>query len=303
MIILVKIILGFILGVCFGSLVKVLADRSLIKASFFGRSHCTECKKNLNWYDLIPVISYFVLKGRCRNCHTKLSPEYYLVEVTLGILIALVFFQSPLSIVSINNPWQLALDLYDLIFKTFVIVILSVVFLTDLKKTIIPDRITYPAIVLSIILITADTIYKIVWLYLSLKFSTWGRFLLPPYSDYFQRHVLIAMEPFLGSLIMGFAVGLFFLLLILATRGRGMGGGDLKLGIFLGLVFGFPQGLLVLLLSFFFGSIAGVILLLTKKRHFGQTIPFGPFLSLGGLVALFWGERLLDWYFKIKIGY
>ena len=78
-----------------------------------------------------------------------------------------------------------------------------------------------------------------------------------------------------------------------------MGGGDVKLGAFIGIVLGFPQGLLAIVLSFLLGAVFSVVLLLTGKKHFGQVIPFGPFLVTGSLVTLFWGKEILDWYINL----
>jgi len=75
-----------------------------------------------------------------------------------------------------------------------------------------------------------------------------------------------------------------------------MGGGDLKLGVFLGLVFGFPYSLMVLMLSFLLGALFGIALILIGKKKFGQTMPFGPFLSLAGVITIFWGAEILSWY-------
>jgi leader peptidase (prepilin peptidase) / N-methyltransferase len=294
-------IFGFILGACLGSFAKVLADRSLSNHSFMGRSECTFCKHKLAILDLIPFFSYIFLRGKCRYCHKKFSREYFLTELVLGLLVAFVFYQAQISSFDLADPWRLVVQIHSLIFNTFVVVVLTVVFITDWKKTIIPNRITYPAIIISLASGIILTLYEMYWLYFSLAHSKLGNYLMSPHSDYFQRHLYYTAEPFIGSLIMGVAIGLFFLALILVTRGRGMGGGDLKLGIFMGLSLGFPNALLALMLSFLLGSAVGLGLMLAKKKHFGQTIPFGPFLSLGGLIALFWGQQIIDWYLKLKV--
>jgi prepilin signal peptidase PulO-like enzyme (type II secretory pathway) len=87
-------------------------------------------------------------------------------------------------------------------------------------------------------------------------------------------------QPFISGVISAFALMLFFASLIIVTRGRGMGGGDLKLSIFLGLVFGFPKSLLAVMLGFLTGSVVGIALLILRRKHFGQTIPFGPLLFI-----------------------
>lgn len=289
---------GFLLGVVLGSFSKALADRSLEEKTFGGRSYCPHCKHTLRWYDLFPIFSYIYLQGRCRYCQTKIPLEYLFIEVIMGILVAYFFSQFLTAGISNSNPYEVALFVLTIILKLVTLIVLIVVTLTDFKKTLIPDRITYPAIIISLGILLISTLVKIADLYTSLAQSPLGKYLLPPYSDYFYRHALITSQDLFGALAMGGIVGLFFLTLILITRGRGMGGGDLKLGIFLGIVFGFPQAILVLMMAFFTGSIAAIFLIIFGKKHFGQTIPFGPFLSLGALIVLFWGNylmKLLNW--------
>lgn len=243
---------GFILGTVLGSFVKVLADRSLTKKSFSGRSYCPKCKHNLRWYDLFPVLSFISTGGKCRYCQKKIGVEYPLVEIVMGILVGFLFWQS----------FQSSVLILDLIFKTFFITVLAVLFITDLKKMFIPDRIVIPAIIISLI-----------YLVLQLLF-----------------------EP----VLMAFLIGSFFMALIIITKGKGMGGGDVKLGVFMGLALGFPQALVALIIAFLSGAIVSLMLIVGGKKHFGQVIPFGPFLVTGSLVALFWGDKILQWYLTIN---
>ena len=289
------------LGSVLGSLSKALADRSLLNKSFWGRSYCPSCKHKLSWYDLFPILSYLFQRGRCRYCHKKISLEYPLVEIVVGFLIAYLFYSYSAILLNYQNPYSYFIVIFELIFKVFIIVIFVIVFLTDLKKTIIPDRITYPAIVISFFGLLFFYIYQIWFVYYSLSQSPIGRYLLPPHSDYFKRHAIDFGFDFLTSVVTGLGLGLFFLILILVTKGKGMGGGDLKLSLFIGLVFSFPLALVQLMLSFLLGSVVGVILLILRKKGFGQTIPFGPFLSLGGIITLFWGQKILDYYLSLRI--
>lgn len=287
--------LGFLLGILIGSLVDCLANRSLSNSSFWGRSYCDKCMKTLVWYDLFPVLSYFLNSGRSRCCKTKLSPEYLLVELLMGVLTAAAFY--------LFDPLKLGFNLSDTLFKVFVIGVLVSVFITDIKKGLIPDRITYPALGIAFVYLLSSTIVKIYLIYQSFQLSPLGKYLLPPHSDYFYRHALLTAEPLLFGVGSAFALGLFFLSLIIITKGRGMGGGDFKLAIFLGLILGFPDSLLMLLLSFLLGSLVGVGLIIFGLKKFGQTIPFGPFLSLASLIALFWGRQIIDWYLKLRVPY
>lgn len=163
----------------------------------------------------------------------------------------------------------------------------------------IPDRIILPSIIIGAGLGLILVIIKVVYLYYYLSQSAVGKLLLPPFSEYFQRHALAIAQPFLAAVLIGLFIGAFFFSLIIITRGKGMGGGDVKLGAFIGLMLGFPQGLFALVLAFLTGAILSVFLIIGGKRHFGQTIPFGPFLVLGSLMMLFWGRDIVEWYLRL----
>ncbi len=298
---------GFAIGIVLGSFAKALADRSLNNRSFGGRSYCLNCKHKLQWYDLLPVLSYIFLVGKCRYCHKKVEIEYLLVEVGVGVLIGFLFFQSfnnlqftIYNLQSIFNYQNLNF-LITLILKTFFIVILITLFLTDLKKMFIPDRVILPAILIGLSLIIINTLLKIIYLYSDLSQSQIGRLLLPPHSPYFQRHALLIAQPLFISLGMGLLIGGFFMSLIIITRGKGMGGGDVKLGAFMGLMLGFPGSLIAIIGAFLTGAIFSIGLLIQGKKHFGESIPFGPFLVLGSLIALFWGNQIMNWYLHLSI--
>ncbi|MBI2020273.1 prepilin peptidase [Candidatus Daviesbacteria bacterium] len=291
---------GFILGTILGSLTKALADRSLTNGKFLGRSYCPHCKKVLRWYDLLPIVSYLLLKGKCHYCHKNIGKEYLMVELVMGLLIAYLFYQNfsyfnfPLS------PLPFTLFFLDLIYKIFFITVLAILFITDLKKMLIPDRIVIPAIIISSIYLIMTTILKIGFLYYSLSQTQIGRYLLPPHSEFFQRHALIAAEGAIGAFLVALTIGGLFLFLAKITGGRGMGGGDVKLGFLMGLGLGFPNALVALMGGFLSGAVVAIILIILGKKHFGQSIPFGPFLVLGSLVALFWGNQIMGWYLRLS---
>lgn len=277
-------LIGILLGLVLGSFALVLADRGLTKKTFWGRSYCPQCKKNLQWYDLFPVLSFIFLKGRCRYCQKKINIEYLVVELVMGFLIGFLFW------------YQLNFDLVD---KIFFITILIALFITDLRKMLIPDRIILPSLKIGFLLILATTAAKIGYLYYYLSQNPIGKHLLPPFSDFFYRHALYTAYPFLTGILMAILIGGFFWALIIITKGKGMGGGDVKLGAFIGLMLGFPQSLVALMAAFILGASLSLFLIIFKKKHFGQVIPFGPFLVLGSLLALFWGNQILDWYLKL----
>lgn len=291
--------LGIILGLVLGSFGGCLAYRSLKGETFFGRSYCESCKKTLRWYDLLPVLSYLLLRGHCRYCHKKIPIDNLLFEILMGLLIGLIFFRFLPEDFYHYTLTQSSLIIGDVLFKVFIVTVLMILFLTDLKEGLIPDSISKPATVISFFYLVIVTIYQIILLYQSLQTSTLGKLLLPPSADYFYRHAEIYAETLRNSLLSALAVGLFFGGLIVFTRGRGMGGGDLKLGIFIGLGLGFPGALVAIMLAFISGSLVSILLLAARVKRLGQTVPFGPFLSFGAVVALIWGQQIVDWYSQL----
>ena len=298
---------GFLLGIILGSLIGALVDRSLKDKSFWGRSYCVSCKKHLQWYDLFPVFSFLIYKGKCRYCSKPIPREIFFTEVLSGVLISFLFWHSypnfQFSIFNFQSIFNLSnvQAFLDLIFKTFFVVILLILAVTDLKKTLIPDRIVIPGLWILFTTLLLITEYKIFYLHIYLSNTALGQFLLPPHSDYFYRHSGYQIQDLITTILVALGIGGFFLLIIIMTKGKGMGGGDVKLGAFIGLGLGFPNAVLALMLSFVSGAVVALSLILLGKKSFGQTIPFGPFLVLGALIALFWGEQILNWYLSLHI--
>ena len=253
------VFLLFVIGVCVGSFLNVLIDRipreeSVVK----GRSHCEKCKKNLEWHDLIPLFSFIFLRGKCRFCRSSIGLYYPIVELTTGLLFVFSFLLLPDG----SIKYQVLSIKYLLfwIYYFFIISSLIVIFFTDLKYGIIPDKIIYPAIFVS------------------------SLFLIFQYPG-------IPISNFLSA-VGGFV---FFFLLFLITKGKGMGFGDVKLVFLMGLFLGFPKIIAVLYISFLTGAIVSLILVLGKKKNFfGGTVPFGPFLIFGTIIAWFFGKIVLQ---------
>lgn len=249
----------FVLGLFVGSFLNVLIDRfpkgeSVIK----GRSHCEKCKKTLRWYDLIPVLSFIFLKGKCRYCGTSLSLYYPMTELTTGVLFAGVF----LFVGGQNINF---ISIIIVIYYLFITSSLIVIFFADLKYGIIPDKIIFPAIFVSLVYLILNTYYLI---------------------------------PILSAL----GASLFFLLLFLVTRGRGMGFGDVKFAFLMGLILGFPNIVVALYTAFLTGAAVGIILILwRRKRIRGATIPFGPFLVLGTLMSILFGDQLSQNFLRMVL--
>ena len=260
----------FILGLIVGSFLNVVIYRLEDGEKIVNdRSRCLRCKHTLAWYDLIPVLSFVFLKGKCRYCNNKISWQYPLVEIGTGILfiMALNFQFSISNFQSIFNSQFLIAVLYLL----FIISSLIVIFVYDLKHYIIPDKVIYPAIIIAI------------------GFNLFNNIQYPT-SD-----ILSAFN----FLIPAFLAGGFFYAIVAITKGKGMGGGDVKLAFLMGLILGWPVIIFSVFLAFISGSVIGIYLILTGKKKMKSIVPFGPFLIFGTAVGLFWGEEIVEWYLKM----
>jgi prepilin signal peptidase PulO-like enzyme (type II secretory pathway) len=259
------LIILFIFGLVFGSFLNVVATRYdgehfLFDAKMIGgRSHCEQCKKTLRWFELVPLASFVSQGGRCRRCKAQLSAQYPIVELISGIIFVAV-------------PFFLGVD--GLIASAFTVAIWIAVFeallvmtLIDIRLGIIPDEINIFLGIAGVLLL-----------------------LVPAPLD--AAAVLVKIISALGA-------GAFFALLIAVTRGKGMGMGDLKLAIPLGLLFGWPEILLVLMAAFVIGAVVGVIAIACGKNSMKGTLPFGPFLALGAVTAFFWGAPIINWYLSL----
>ncbi len=268
----------FIFGLCVGSFLNVVIDRLQQNESIIaGRSYCDSCKKKLLWYDMFPVFSYLFLKGKCRFCHAKISIQYPAVELTTGILFLVSLlchpeFISGSRLQALEMLNQVQYDNYlSFIFQLLIISSLIVIFFTDLKYGIIPDKIIYPAVVVSFLFISFTSK------------ESWLHFVHPATFE----------VGLINYLLSAFGSFLFFLLLYLITRGRGMGFGDVKFAFLMGLFLGFPKIITAFYIAFLTGAIISLILVIWRKKKFrGGTIPFGPFLVFGTLAALFLGEKI-----------
>jgi prepilin signal peptidase PulO-like enzyme (type II secretory pathway) len=235
----------FIFGIVMGSFLEVVAYRvprsiSILKP----RSYCPQCKNTIAFYDNIPLLSFLLLKGRCRNCKTKISITSFFIELLTGLLFFLNYFFFGISL-------QTAIGI---IFCCILIVVSFI----DIEYRIIPNIIVLP--------------FAIVGLGLNI-FMDLSRWWFP----------------------LAFAAGAFvFMLIINLIYPRGMGMGDVKLSLMAG-AFLVRNVITGLFLGFLLGAVYGIGLII-KRKKLKQTIPFGPFISLGSIIALFWGNNILKWY-------
>jgi len=251
----------FFFGLIIGSFINVLIYRLPRDLSLNGRSYCPKCKKKISWYDNIPLVSFLLLKGKCRKCHSPISLQYPLVELLTGVLFVTSFF----LLINSNSEFRIQnseLGFWITLLYTFWIVsAFLAIFIIDLKHQIIPDQI----------------------LYSSLFVVSFYEFII--HHSSFTIHLISAVAGFI-----------FFYFLYKITKGKGMGFGDVKLVFLMGLVLGYPNIILALYLAFLTGATAGVILILARLKKLKQPIAFGPFLSLATIVSYFLGTEIIKWF-------
>ena len=281
----------FIAGLFFGSFLNLVADRVVKGESIlFGRSHCDHCKRNLNVRDLIPLLSFALAKGKCRYCSTKLAWTYPFSEVLTGLAFVGVAYFTGVFDSDITS--RLAVFGFLLVMAGFYIIL----FMTDLKYRLIPDKIVIPAMVFVIVFNVVYLGWTLASSYMQLKNDDFGKYLLEAGFWHLQLYQILKM--FVVNMISAVGIGLFFWFLVFITKGRGMGGGDIKLGFLIGLVNGFPQNILAIFLGFIFGALFSMAMIVLRRKTVKDTIAFGPFLILGSVVALVFGEKILSWYFS-----
>lgn len=271
----------FIFGLAAGSFINVigvryrLGKKLLSEDIISGRSHCPKCEKNLSWFELIPFLSFIFLRGKCRHCREKISLQYSLMELLSGAMFASVpFFLG-------NQPWPVIV-VWLLIFSLFLL--LSII---DFRLSVIPDQINLSLAALGLALIGLNNYYG--------NFGAFSGSFLGHFAGIFEFRENIWANHLLAAVV-GFA---FFWLIIVYSRGKAMGWGDAKLGAVLGLIFGWPDIVMVLVLSFIVGAVAGLVLMARGGKKIKDMIPFGPFLIIGSALVFFCGYQIIGGYFNL----
>jgi leader peptidase (prepilin peptidase) / N-methyltransferase len=259
------LIIGSFLNVC---IVRLPRGRSIASPP----SHCPRCKETIRFYDNIPVISFLLLRARCRKCGEPISWRYPAVELLNGLLYVWIVREFWLG----GEAFLLMALCSSLIVITFI----------DFDHQIIPDVITLPGM--------------LVGLTLAPFFMTALGDALPFHLDNLVPHAGPYLTGFLNScigLLLGglplFAIGWAWEKL---RHVEAMGGGDVKLMGMVGSFLGWKGALLTIMLGALSGSVVGIVLISLKRHRMGTVIPFGPFLAAGAVVTAFYGPDIISWY-------
>ena len=292
-----RVLVLFIFGLFIGSFLNVLIWRLPRREKWIrGRSRCVHCKHGLAWYDLIPLLSFVWLMGKCRYCKRPIAMLYPIVEMANGLLWGLAgwLLVSGYQLSGIGQLGWEGMGLIRLILLLILFSTLLVIFVVDLQHYIIPDEMVVAMGAIGLVL----GISSLVWPHLGGGLASTSE-VFGGVEGPLSRGELV--PGIVERVVWGMGAMGFFWLLHMITKGKGMGWGDVKLVLGMGLVL--AQATIVALMSaFIIGAVMGVGLLLAGKRTLKQPIPFGPFLVVGMVVGLLYGRQVLEWYL-IGLGY
>jgi leader peptidase (prepilin peptidase)/N-methyltransferase len=251
----------FVFGALVGSFLNVCILRIPNGASIVSPpSHCLSCKTAILFYDNIPLLSYLILRGRCRACGAPISPRYFLVELLTAVLAVALFERFGLGFT---------------FFVSFLFVAaLIVISFIDLDVRIVPDVISLPGIVCGLVL------------------SAVGYFLVRPDAELVPSPVSSIIGILAGG---GFLLATAWLYEKF-TGVEGMGGGDIKLLAMIGAFLGWPSVPITLFIASLVGSVVGITCMLLTGAGRRLALPFAPFLCAGAVLFIFFGNQLIDFY-------
>ena len=268
MVILIIVLLGLCLGSFINAAVWRLHEQAKTKKQrtkskelsiLRGRYVCTHCYHTLSWYDLLPVVSWIILKGRCRYCHKPISWQYPVVELATAVLFVFSY-----------SYWPYGMDTVGIIqFGLWLVFLTGFMALTiyDLRWMILPNKIVFPLLALA----SVQTV------------------LLSVLHHDFQ----IIISALSGLFVAG---GLFYVLFRI-SEGKWIGGGDVKLGFILGLLAGgFIEGLMVIFIASLLGTIFSLPMVSLKKQSLKKRVPFGPFLIIALIIVYLFSADISNWF-------
>jgi len=288
------LLVAFVVGLVIGSLSNVVIYRLVHYRSIWSPpSHCPRCRNEIPWYDNIPILSWILLRGRCRFCRGPISFRYPVVELISGLLYAGIMFRflyAPYLPADELGQLRLHFDITDIamilflfkcyIFATFILILATL----DIEHMLLPNRLTISGAIIGMAL---------------------GPFVLPYRAEIFPGRLTLfnvspALDGFLqavlGLIAGGGVIFIFFIIGYLVYRRVVMGPGDVKLAGMIGAFVGLSQVGPALFIGFVVGGILGILFIFLKLAGLKTLIPFGPYLCIGGLVGLLWGPNLMTMY-------
>ncbi len=278
-------LLIFIIGLCIGSFINAFQYRQEIRRKNTGRSFCPKCKRQLAWHDLIPVVSWIILLGKCRYCKKQISTQYPLVELLTGTLFVAFGLKSgfiaKFNDLLLGNYGSFEGEIVTEFSKFFCLALIIFCFVTlalhDYKTKYILSALVYLAIVASGVLLLLN--YHDVW-------SFW------PIFKYLYPYLIPAI----------IASAIFYLIYAL-SKGKWMGAGDIEIAFLIGIFLGWPNTSVAFYIAFVSGAIVGTVLLITQRAKLKSEVPFGPFLIAGTLTAYLFGAQIISIYDRIFLGF
>lgn len=254
-----------VVGLLVGSFIGSITYRLPNSLSLNGRSFCPKCKAKIFWFDNIPLLSFFLLGGKCRFCKKRISYRYPLIEFFSSLCFILFFLLTQLALRKNLEPLSGFLRTFGAFSYFFFFVLLTsilVIVVIDIETLVVFDQVVF----------------------LTFLFSFLSYFLLG--------------KDIIEHLFAGFLAASFFLLLAFLTGGKGLGYGDAKVALLIGFLLGLNLLPVFIFLSFLTGAIIGLMLVFVGMLRFKTLIPFTPFLFLGFFLTLFWGERFFSFLFS-----
>jgi leader peptidase (prepilin peptidase) / N-methyltransferase len=325
----------FFLGLCAGSFLNAFLWRYQTKQSLGGRSMCPNCKHQIAWYDNMPVLSYLILRGKCRHCKKPISMQYPVVELLTAIAFLLVgLFSNPGKIL---GTWLNVISTSSLVIPTAVEGSLKG-FLGFARNDML---LVLNVLMLSILLLVTSTLiliavydfktkeipngFNLAFITTSLIYISSFQLLTNSYQ------LLIFLNNLLPYLLSGIVAFLFFYTFVYFSKETWMGGGDAKLAFGMGILLGPWNTLIAIIIASWSGAVYGLTMiglariknqevqksrevldsartiknLAPKTSHLSSSheVPFGPFLALGTIISLLFGSQIVAWYARIFLGF
>lgn len=274
----------FLLGAAIGSFLNVVIHRVPREQSIvLPNSACPNCRTAIRPYDNIPILSWLVLGGKCRNCKEPIAWRYPAVELLTAIVFVITF-------------WQIGLTVFLPVGLIFISAMIALVFI-DAEHMILPDLITYPLLIFAVAVRISYPLFLAGNFFSDTTFAPLSR--LAGYPDW----VVSIAGAFLGGLVGGGSLWLVGAIWKVLRGVDAMGFGDVKMMFAVGALLGWRLSLFTIFVGAFAGALIGIALVARQKdRDLQMQIPFGIFLGIGSIIALLFGDRMIAWYLEKFVG-